>query len=339
MERENIVVLGATGSLGVHIAIHLKKLGYNVFAAGHRANDNSFFNDYDIPYYSIDISDSSTLNILPQHDVHTVLHFAGALPATMNGYNPTIYIDSIVKGTLNVLEYSRKCGAEKIIFPQSLFDVSYLFGSKQPIPADVERKMPPTGDHAIYVIAKIAAVNLIEHYYSNFRLKRFILRLPRIYMFHPNPYTFTDGIKCMISDRILINKAIDGEPLEIWGDPNRLLETVCIKDFLQIIEKCILSNLDGGIYNVGSGGSTLEERIKDIADTFSPSNKKSKITYCPEKKNSQQFILDISKTKTELGYEPHYDWKSYLIDFKNEMKLQPFRKIWGTIDDYDSHPQ
>lgn len=334
MKRGNIVVLGATGTLGVHIAIHLKKRGYNVFAAGHRKNDNSFFEDYGIPYYSIDISDLKEFDVLPQSNIYAVLHFAGALPATMEGYVPTIYVDSIVKGTLNVLEYTRKCGAEKIIFPQSLFDISYLFGSKVPIPADSERKAPLTGDHAVYVIAKMAAVNLIEHYYHNFGLKRFILRLSRIYMFHPNPYTFTDGNKCMISDRFLIDQAIKGETLEIWGDPDRLLETICINDFLQIVERCVQSNLDGGIYNVGSGGSTLEQRVRDIVDVFSPSDKKSEIVYCPEKRDSQQFVLDISKTKNELGYEPNYDWKSYLIDFKNEMKNQPLKKIWGSLEDY-----
>jgi len=334
MKKKNIVVLGATGTLGVHIVIHLKNEGYNVFAAGHRKNDNSFFEDYGIPYYSIDISDSKEFDKLPQSDIYAVLHFAGALPATMEGYVPTLYIDSIIKGTLNVLEYTRKCGAEKIIFPQSLFDISYLFGSKEPIPADSERKAPLRGDHAVYVIAKMTAVNLIEHYYHNFGLKRFILRLSRIYMFHPNPYTFTDGKKCMISDRFLINQAMKGETLEIWGDPNRLLETICVKDFLQIVDKCVDSNIDGGIYNAGSGGSTLEQRVRDIVDVFSPSDKKSKIVYCPEKRNSQQFVLDISKTKNELGYEPKYDWKSYLIDFKKEMENQPFKNIWGSIDDY-----
>lgn len=83
----------------------------------------------------------------------------------MEGYTPHKYIDSIAKGTLNVLEYTRQCGAHKIIFPQSLFDISYLFGSKIPISPDAIRKAPMTGDHAIYVIAKMAAVDLIEHYY------------------------------------------------------------------------------------------------------------------------------------------------------------------------------
>lgn len=169
-----IIVFGATGTLGTHIAIYLQQKGYQVYAVGHRKSDNGFFGDYNIPYYSLNIEDIEQFDQLPQSDISTVLHFAGALPATMKGYAPHKYIDSIVKGTLNVLEYTRKCGATKIIFPQSLFDISYLFGSKAPISPDAIRKAPMTGDHAIYVIAKMAAVDLIEHYYQTYGIKRFI---------------------------------------------------------------------------------------------------------------------------------------------------------------------
>lgn len=332
--NKKVVVLGATGTLGTHIAVYLQQKGYQVYAVGHRKSDNSFFRDYNIPYYSLDITDNEEFSQLPQSGIDTVLHFAGALPASMQGYAPHKYIDSIVKGTLNVLEYARLCGASRIIFPQSLFDISYLFGSTTPISPDATRKAPMKGDHAVYVIAKMAAVDLIEHYYHLYGIKRFILRLPRIYMFHPNPYTYTDGKKCMISDRYLIQQAQKGETIEIWGDPQRLLETICVKDFLQIIEKCIESSLDGGIYNAGSGGSTLEERIRGIVEVFSPKNHPSPIKYCPQKRNSQQFVLDIRKTKDELGYKPQYSWKEYLLDFKKDMETQPFQKIWGNSSNY-----
>ena len=93
-------------------------------------------------------------------------------------------------------------------------------------------------------------------------------------------------------------------------------------------------NHDGGIYNIGSGGSTLEERVRAIADVFNPENKKSMISYCPEKRNSQQFVLDISKTIAELGYHPRYSWKDFLLDFKKDMEIQPFAKLWGYESDF-----
>ncbi len=332
--KKTILVFGATGHLGTHIAVHLHRLGYNIYAVGHRENDNGFFESLGIQYFSVDISQVNDFSKLPQSGIYAVIHFAGALPASMNGYKPDLYITSIIQGTLNVLEYTRKIKADRIVFPQSLFDVSYLFGSKTPIPADAQRKAPLTGDHSMYVIAKNAAVDIINHYHEAFGIKRFILRLSRVYMYDPNPYTFTDGKKAMISDRFLIYQAMKGENIEIWGDPNRMLETCCIKDFLQIVEKTLEANHDGGLYNIGSGGSTLDERIKGIIEVFCPKDKISQITYCPEKRSSQQFLLDISKTMQELGYRPKYKWKDYLYDFKKEMEEQPFGKLWGYEKDY-----
>ena len=125
-----------------------------------------------------------------------------------------------------------------------------------------------------------------------------------------------------------------GEDLEIWGDPNRLLETCSIADFLQIVEKTLTAKVDGGIYNIGSGGSTIAERIKGIAKVFNPENKKSKISYSPEKPSTRQFVLDIRKTINELGYEPKQSWEDYLYDFKREMEEQRFAKLWGREEDY-----
>ena len=331
---KTVIVFGATGHLGTHIAIHLQKLGYNVIAVGRRVSDNGFFQEHGIKYIPLNICDKGSFSLLPQKDVYAVLHFAGALPASMKGYNAELYITSIIQGTLNVLEYSRMACIDRIVFPQSLFDVSYLFGSKTPISPDSERRAPLNGDHSVYVISKNAAVDLIEHYHAMFGIKRFILRLSRVYMYDPNPYTYTNGEKVMISDRYLIYRAIKGEPLEIWGDPDRLLETCCIKDFLQIVEKSLIAKHDGGLYNIGSGGSTLDERLRGIAKVFNPPGKQSKIIYCPHKKNSQQFILDIEKTKLELGYKPQFSWTDYLIDFKKEMETQPFAKLWGKESDF-----
>ena len=333
---KTILVFGATGTLGAYISLHFHELGYKVIAVGHRLSDNGFFADYQIPYYSVDITKSKDFKKLPVETIDFVAHFAGALPASMKGYDASLYIDSIIKGTFNVLEFMRERHIPKIIFPQTLFDISYLFGSKEPIPADAEKRAPLEGDHAMYVIAKMAAVQMIEHYHKVYEIKRFILRLSRVYVYHPNPYTYTDGEKVMISDRLLMQKAEKGEPIAIWGDPNRILETCCVQDFLQIVEKCAEAKHDGGLYNIGSGGSTLDERIHDIVEVFSSPEHKSVISYEPEKKSAMQFLLDISKTKSELGYEPRYSWKDYCVWFKKERELQRFAKLWGGEKDYMS---
>ena len=75
---KTILVFGATGTLGAYVSVHFHKLGYRVLAVGHRKSDNGFFADYNIPYYSVDISKAEDFKKLPAEGINLVAHFAGA---------------------------------------------------------------------------------------------------------------------------------------------------------------------------------------------------------------------------------------------------------------------
>ena len=333
MKSKKIVIFGATGNVGSYLSVDLVK-DYDVVAVGHRKSDNGFFADYDIPYFSCDVANEADFASLPQSDVFAVLHFAGAVPAYQAKYDAQEYISSVVQGTFNVLEYARKVGAERFVFPQSLCDICHHFGTPTPIPSDASRLAPHSGDHAMYVICKNAAVDMIEHYHEVYGLKRFVFRLSRIYLYLPDPFQWMDYERRLVSDRYLIYRAMKGEPMEIWGDPKRRLETMCIYDFIQMVRCALAATCDGGLYNVGSGGTTLEDRIRGIVEVFSPKDCPSEIIYRPDKPNGQQFVLDYSKAEVELGYHPRYTWRDYLVEFKKEMELCRFSKLRGIESDY-----
>jgi UDP-glucose 4-epimerase len=325
-----VIIFGATGTLGAYTALHLKSIGFDVIATGRRKNDNGFFADHGIKYYSVDIQYPATLIQLPKGGVKSVLHFAAIMPSKMKGYHPQQYIDINVTGTLNVLNYCREIQADRVVYTQSPSDTSHLWGGKEPILPDVEKKFPLKGDHAIYAISKNAAFDLVEHYYFEYGIKRFILRLPAtIYAFRPSPHYYVDGEKQMMAYRYLMERAQNGAPIEIWGDPKREKEIVYVKDFTQAIEKSLNAQVDGGIYNVGTGvGVTLEEQILGIINVFSPKDKKSEVIYKRDKADVKQYIYDISKTTRELGYVPKYNYMELLMDFKDEMLKNRFGKLW-----------
>lgn len=58
------------------------------------------------------------------------MNFAGAMPAKMEGYNPYEYVNTIVMGTLNVLEYAKRINCNRFVFSQSISDILYLFDLK-----------------------------------------------------------------------------------------------------------------------------------------------------------------------------------------------------------------
>ena len=331
---KNILIFGATGGIGAYTALHLQETGKcDVLAVGHRKDDNGFFAQHGIKYYSVDIADFESFSALPKENIDVVINFAGVLPA--QNYDPRKFISSFTMGTLNVLEYMRKIGCKKIITAQTPADLWYLQNTDAPMPADAQRSFPPSNDHSIYAIAKNAAIDIIEYYHNTYGFSRFIFRFFTVYLYHPNAYYYVDGIKRMISYRLIMNRARAGEPIEVWGNPSRNKEMVYIKDLTKLVEQAIESDLEGGIYNVGGQTQvSLEEQIDGIIEVFAKDKKSEKI-YRPDKPDALFNCLDITKTKEQLGYNPQYSYIDWLKDFKKEQEENRFELLWGKEEDYE----
>lgn len=335
MKKHKIIVFGATGGVGVYVSLYLKEKGYNVIAVGKRKSDNDFFSSYGIDYYSVDIINKNSFKVLPSDNIYAIIHLAGSLPARMKNYNPQEYIDANITGTLNVLEFSRNVSINKFIFATTLADVYHLCGNINPIDPDSTRDFPRNSDHSVYTIAKNAAVSLIQHYSFKYKFTPFIIRFANVFLYHPNPYYYVNGEKKKKGQYTIVEQAKNGEDIELWGDPSRTRDVFYVKDCTQLLEKCLSSNSKGGVFNVGTGiGTSREDQIKGIIEVFSPKNKKSKIIYRLDLPDSPQFMLDISKNIRELNYKPKYDYISFLKDFKSEMELNRFEKLWGNKSDY-----
>lgn len=125
-------------------------------------------------------------------------------------------------------------------------------------------------DHTVYVLSKNFAVDLLENYRAMYGLKTFVFRLPTIYLWSTDDSYFVDGQLRKKGYRILIDRAIHGEPLEIWGDPKRKKDMVYVKDFCQMLRRAVLTDtVCHGHYNVGTGiGTTLEAQVRGIAEVF-----------------------------------------------------------------------
>lgn len=333
--NKKVVIFGATGKVGCYTALYLKEMGYDVVAVGKRKSDNGFFADYGIEFFSVDIMDRASFIVLPQEDVYAVIHMAATLPATMAGYDPRIYVEENICGTMNVLDYAVSAGVRRFVFPKSWSDILYLTGSLKPIDADAIVRFPLNNDHTIYAITKNAACDIIQHYSVKYDFKYYVLRFPNIFCYHPNPTYYVDGVKRWTGQRAIIEQAKRGDDIELWGNPEASRDVFYVKDCVQIVEKCLSANGKSGTYNVGTGWVvSRKEQIQGLIDVFGNKKHPSKIVIRADKPDSPTYLLDISKTISELGYKPKYDYLSYLKDFKKEMEINRFEKLWGKESDY-----
>lgn len=320
---KKVVVFGASENTGTYFIKYFLEHNcdkeYEVVAVGTRETDK--FDNLGVKYYQVDITKKEQFDKLPQ-DVYAAVDLAGAMPARMKGYNPQYYIDVNITGNLNILEYCRNNHADRILFAQSFGDIKDYGETELILKADMPRKFSFSSDHTIYVMTKNFMVDMMENYYEMYGLKKFVFRLPTIYLYSPIDTYYVDGAPRKIGYRLLIDKARTGDPIEVWGDANRVKDMVYVKDFCQMLYKALFVNRNCGYYNVGTGvGTSLLDQIQGMVEVFSSPNKQSQLIMRPDKPNAPQYIMDITPAREELGYIPQYSYIDMLKDIKHEMEI------------------
>ncbi len=328
---KKIIVFGATGNIGAYFVDYCKQnidsSKYEIVAVGRK--DTKFFKEQGINYVKVDICRSSDFDRLPIDDIYAVVNLAGLLPAYLSEYDPFKYVETNINGALRILEYARKNGADRALYTQTWAEQAGYWGKEEVLSPELPRKLLYTGDHAFYAITKSMIVDTMEHYKQEYGLKNFVFRLPNVYLYHPQKTYFVDCVEKPIGYRYMIDRAISGEPIELWGDPNAFKDMLYIKDLCQMMFLALFADVDGGMYNAGTGiKTTLREQIEGMVKVFSSPEHVSQIVEKPDKPGFVSFVMNIDNAKEELGYVPQYSYLEYLQDYKMEMEQKRFDALW-----------
>ncbi len=324
-----IIVIGASSSIGTYLIDELVDRKREIFATSLKNRNKQFYENKGVSYARLDIANEADFDELPKDNIEAVILLAGLLPANLREYDPKYYKEYInvnIKGTFNVLEYCRKNKAKKIIFANSHSDVSGLWDCNKAITEEDPRAINYTGDHAVYIISKIAAMDLVEHYHHEYGVQGISLRLPAVYAYGPRQGMHINGKFIKAGFNIFIEKAMASEPIEIWGDPKKGKDIVYVKDVVSAFIGAVDSKTAHGLYNVATGiCTTLEEEVKGIIEVFSPKGQPSEISYNPDKPDTLAYLYNISKAKRDLGYVVKYPFRKMLENYKLEMNRKPSR--------------
>lgn len=324
-----IIVTGATGLIGTYLVDQLIKDGVDVLATGRNKLGEAYYKKQHVPFVQLDITKEKDFDDLPKEGIKAVVHLASLIPGNVReaDYDPRNYINVIVIGTLNILEFCRRNNIKKIIYTSSHSDASNLWKFGKPIDESAQRNFKYTGDHAMYIISKVAGVDCIEHYSQEYGLQGIIFRLPPVYGYGPHIEFYLDGKPLKTGFQIFIENAIAGTPIEIWGDPKKGRDIIYVKDVVSATIAAIDSGTAKGLYNIASGKLlSLEEEVKAIIKTFSPKESPSTIIYRPDKANSlEPFLYNIDKAKRDLVWSPKYSYEEMLVDYKKEMGSGRFK--------------
>ena len=328
-----IIVVGASGFIGTYLVDRLIEEGYEVTAVDVDDFGSNHYQSLKVPFIKLDISDSEILKILPVDNVEAVINLACVQPANVScrGYDPSDYFRVNVIGALNLLEYCVKNNINKYFHTCSHRNTQGMWEKKKgkPIKEDDGRSLLFTGDYSIYSISESAVTDCIEHYNQTFNLQGIIFRIPPVYGYGPHTIIYKDGKPLKTGFQQFIDKAKQGQPLELWGDINRGRDIIYIKDVVSAYILALKKERLSGIFNISSGRkTTLKEEAECIAKEYWPKDGEPKYEYFPDKMNNiEPYVYDISKAKKAFGWTPKFTFAEFISDYRKEFESEKFKHL------------
>lgn len=307
--KKKVLVTGADGFIGSHLVEELLNEGYDVRAFVYYNSFNSWGWLDTLPKEKLDQIDVFTGDIRDPNGVKEsmkgideVYHLAALIAIPFSYHSPDSYVDTNIKGTLNVLQAARDLGTKRILVTST----SEVYGTAQYVPID---ELHPFQGQSPYSATKIGADRIAESFYRSFDMPITIVR--------PfNTYGPRQSARAVIPT--IITQLLSGiEEIKLGSltptrDFNYVKDTA--RGFIEIAksDKTIGQEVNIATQQEISIGELAQELIRQI-------NPNAKIV-CdeqrlrPEKSEVNRLLGSNEKIKQLTNWEPKYTFSEGLAE-------------------------
>lgn len=302
--RKKVLVTGADGFIGSHLTEMLLEEGYDVKAFVYYNSFNSWgwLDSLDkrkqsqIEVFTGDIRDPNGVREAMK-GIDEVFHLAALIAIPFSYHSPDSYVDTNIKGTLNVLQAARDLGTKRILVTST----SEVYGTAKYVPIDENH---PFQGQSPYSATKIGADRIAESFYRSFNLPISIVRPFNTYGPRQSARAV---IPTIITQLLLGKKEIKLGSLTPTRDFNYVKDTA--KGFIEIAksEKTIGEEINIATCREISIKQLAEELIKQI-------NKDAKII-CdedrlrPDKSEVNRLLGSNEKIKRLTNWNPNFTFE------------------------------
>lgn len=305
-DNEKVLVTGGAGFIGSHLIEKLVELGAEVKVLVHYNSRNSWgYLEY-LPQEILRKIDIFQGDVQDPFSVHkavdgcaVVFHLASLIAIPYSYVAPASYVETNIKGTLNVMEACLKAGVKRVIHTST----SETYGTA--IYAPIDEKHPLQGQSP-YSASKIGADKIVESYFRSFDLPVSTLR----------PFnTFGPRQSARAVIPTIISQALTSNVITLGSlDPVR--DLTYVKDTVQgFIKMAESEKAIGEVINVGNGkgitiGDLAGQIISLLNKTIEIRTEKKRVR--PEKSEVMKLICDNSKAEAFMDWRPTYSLKQGL---------------------------
>jgi len=319
-----ILVTGADGFIGSHLTEELIKQGYEVraFVFYNSFNSWGWLDSFPeeiknkIEIFAGDIRDPNGVRVAME-GCDTVFHLAALIGIPFSYHSPDSYVDTNIKGTLNVLQAARLLKTERILVTST----SEVYGTAQYVPIDEKH---PFQGQSPYSATKIGADRIAESFFRSFELPVTIVR----------PFnTFGPRQSARAVIPTIISQLLSGIEKIILGDLTPIRDFVYVKDTVNgFIEIAKSQKTIGEEINIATQSEiSIGDLAQTIINIINPQAKiicdKQRIR--PEKSEVKRLCGSNEKLKKLTNWKQMYSLKDGLketIDwFSNKENLKGYK--------------
>lgn len=306
---KNILITGADGFIGSHLVEELIKQGYKVKAFVYYNSFNTWgwldsfpkaiLNEIEI--FQGDVRDPNGVREAMK-DIEEVFHLAALIAIPFSYHSPDTYVDTNIKGTLNVLQAAKDLGTSRVLITST----SEVYGTAQYVPIDEKH---PFQGQSPYSATKIGADKLAESFYRSFSMPITIVRPFNTY----GPRQSARAVIPTIITQLLAGKEeIELGSLTPTRDFNYVKDTA--NGFIEIAksDKTIGEEINIATQQEISIGHLAKELIRQI-------NPEARIV-CdeqrlrPEKSEVNRLLGSNEKIKRLTNWKPQYTFEQGLAE-------------------------
>jgi dTDP-glucose 4,6-dehydratase len=293
-----ILVTGADGFIGSHVVETLVKSGHEVraFVLYNSFNSWGWLDESDkairdsVDIFAGDIRDPHGVDKAVEKQ-EVILNLAALIAIPYSYHSPDTYIDTNIKGTLNILQAARRHGVKRVVQTST----SEVYGTAQYIPIDEAHPLHPQSP---YAATKVGADQLALSFHASFDVPVGILRPFNTY----GPRQSARAVIPTIISQLANKSKVKLGSLSPTRDFSFVQDTA--NGFLAAAQS---DAIVGQTINLGSG---FEISIKETAEIIAKlMNTKLELVddeqrVRPENSEVERLHASIEKAKTLLGWQP-----------------------------------
>lgn len=315
MAKEKILVIGASGQIGVELTMALRKIYGNANVIASDLREQNPLLQGTGPYVSLDVMNKEMLHVQVIRQNITQIYLLAAILSATGEKNPNLAWNLNMTGLLNVLDIAREEKLHKVYWPSSIA----VFGPTSPKQNCPQQTIiEPT---TVYGISKYAGEFWCNYYHQRFGVDVRSIRYPGLISYKSAPGGGTTDYSVEI-----YHEAIEEKKYECFLQEDTYLPMMympdAIRGTIELMEAPASKisvrhsyNLSGMSFSPKEITAAIQQHIPDFTISYKPD-------YRQNIANSWPQSIDDTVARNDWGWQQEYDLEKMTADMLENLTKQ-----------------